>query len=137
MPIEYHKDDPGRLLTVTATEPLVFEELLALVDRQWIEGAWDYALLYDMRATVGGATENGLKALVERVDSVGNGRPRGPVGLAVPRQVRRFLAAAFLSELVKRNWNLEVLLTDEQLAGWLHRWAPHRQLSPDRNQSSS
>jgi hypothetical protein len=137
VPVEYHKDDRGRLLYVTATEPLSFEELLSLVERQWIDGAWDYALLYDMRATVQGASEEGLRALVDRVEAVGNGRPRGPVGLAVPLQVRRFNAAAILSGLAGRNWNLEVLLTEDQLAGWLRRWAPHRQLPQDRDQSSS
>jgi hypothetical protein len=137
MPVEYHKDDRRRLLRVTGTEPLSFEELLSLVDRQWTDDAWDYALLYDMRATVQGASEEGLRALVDRVEAVGSGRPRGPVGLAVPLQARRFNAATVLSGLAGRNWNLEVILTDEQLAGWLRRWAPHRQSLHDRDQSSS
>jgi hypothetical protein len=124
MPIDYHRDDSRRLITVTVTEPFSLDELLALVDRQWTEGAWDHALLYDVRATAHPASREGLERLVDRVQVVGKGRRRGPIGVVIPPQPDRLRVALRLATLAALAQNLEVLVTGEQLEDWLRRCAP-------------
>jgi hypothetical protein len=124
MPIDYQRDDSRRLITVTVTEPFSLDELLALVDRQWTEGAWGHALLYDVRATARSASREAFERVVDRVQVVGQGRRRGPIGVVIPLQPRRLRVALRLAALPASPQNLEVLTTREQLEGWLRRCAP-------------
>ena len=124
MPIDYQRDDSRRLITVTVTEPFSLDELLALVDRQWAEGAWDHALLYDVRQTAHSATREGLERLIDRVQVVGHGRRRGPIGVVIPARPERLRIALQLAALPGASQNLEVLVTGEQLEDWLRRCAP-------------
>jgi hypothetical protein len=122
MPIEYQRDDQRRLVTLLVTEPYSIDEVVAVVDRQVAEDLWAYAMLYDLR---GGAhmllTETDLQQLAVRVKAVGPGR--GPVGLAIGNQSQWGL---IYTEKMRRLVTLEVLLTPEQVDGWLDRNAPHR-----------
>jgi hypothetical protein len=84
MPLEYERDDRRRLITVTLTDPFLLEELLGQVDRQWAEHTWDYAVLYDGRTIAALPPVGDLQRLVDHARIVGDGRPRGPVGVVIP-----------------------------------------------------
>src|ERR1700730_1255239 len=129
MPIEYERDDRRRLITVTLTEPYSLDELLNQTDRQWAEDTWEYAILYDGRTTGHVPPASDLKQLVDRMYVVGGGRPRGPVGVAIPRRPEMLRGGLQLAKLAGPLRDLEVLLTEEQVAGWLARHAGRRGLS--------
>jgi hypothetical protein len=126
MPIDYTRDDSRRLVTITSTDPFVFSELLDLVDRQRAEGVWTYAVLYDSRQKRQSSSVEQLLALVERVRTVGGGQRRGPVGVALPLDTQRFESGVLFSVLAGHEWEIEVLLTDEQVDDWVTRAAPVR-----------
>jgi hypothetical protein len=109
------------LITVTVTDPFSFDDVLDQVDRQWAEEAWDYAALYDTRTIEHYSPSTEVQRLVERVRLVGGGRRRGDVGLAIsprPDLVRSGLRVGAQSG---RASDIEVLLTEAQLADWLAR----------------
>jgi hypothetical protein len=121
MPIIYTRHAERRLITVTVTEPYTVEDIVGAIDRQAAEGAWEYAMLYDLRATTRLSTEGESMQIADYVTAVGRGLPRGPVGLAVratPEQFRR--------RLTRNLTTIEVLLTTAQLDDWVARNAPHR-----------
>ena len=130
MPIEYERDDRRRLITVTLTEPYSLDELLNQTDRQWAEDTWEYAIFYDGRTTGHVPPASDLKQLVDHMYVVGGGRPRGAVGVAIPRRPEMLRGGLQLAKLAGPLRDLEVLLTEEQVAGWLARHARRRGL-PD------
>jgi hypothetical protein len=132
VPIAYDKNDRRRLVTITIVDPFSYTEFLDLVDRQWAEGAWDYAVLYDSRGKGEAGTLSEIQALAERVQSVGQGRPRGPVGLIVPRQSQRYAAGVLFCRMCGPQSEIEVMLTDEQVDAWVRREAPLRPAAASR-----
>jgi hypothetical protein len=130
MPIEYHRDDRRRLITVTLTEPFSFDALLSQTDRQWAEHTWEYAILYDGRGSTHVPPGVELQRLVDRRLFVGGGRPRGPVGVAIPRRPEMLRGGLQLAKLSGPLRDLEILLTEAQVDAWLARHAPRRG-SPD------
>jgi hypothetical protein len=126
MPIDYRRDDLRRLITVTVTEPFSFYELLSVTDRQWAEDTWEYAVLYDSRATEHLYPESELHELLTRTQVVGGGRPRGPVGVAIPARPEMFSSGLQLSTLAGPKRDIEILLTVPQVDAWLVRHAARR-----------
>jgi hypothetical protein len=121
MPVRYDRDDVRRLITVTVTEPYALDEILSVIDRQAAEDTWEYAILYDMRAVKTATTPAQLQQLIERVKQAGAGRPRGPVGLALARRTGDFRVGLTYSQLTTGLLDVEVLVTADQLQGWLAR----------------
>ena len=121
MPIDYQRDDRRRLITVTLTEPVSFDELLCQTDRQWAEHTWEYAVLYDTRATVHRFPAGELQQLVNRTQAVGGERPRGPVGVAIPTRPDRYASGLALSTLGGPLRDIEILLNLSQIDAWLVR----------------
>jgi hypothetical protein len=126
MPIDYQRDDRRRLILVTLTDPFSFDELLGQTDRQWLEQTWAYAILYDARAIAHVTPAPGLQQLLDRTHSVGGGRPRGPVGVAIPQRPEMFRCGLQLAKLSGRLGYLEVLLNEAQIEAWFARNAPRR-----------
>jgi hypothetical protein len=126
MPIEYERDDRRRLITLTLTDPVSFDDLLGQTDRQWNEHTWEYAILYDSRPSVLVVSISELDRLVERTRVVGAGQERGPVGVAIRRSPETFRTALQLPRVAGRNRDIEILLNDAQIAVWLTRHAPRR-----------
>ena len=123
MSLDYSRDDARRLIVVTASDtpqPVSVDETMAAIDRQWSEGTWDYALLYDFRGTAHVTTSEEAVALQDHVKRIGLGRPRGPVGLAVasPDMVRR---ALHYSHLTSKIQEFELLVTKAQVDAWFAR----------------
>jgi hypothetical protein len=126
MPIDYQRDDDRRLITVTLTEPFSFDEFLDQVDRQWAEGTWEYAILYDGRTNEHVNPPSELQRLVDRVRVVGGGRPRGPVGVAIPPRPAMLQGGLQVAAQSGRPGDIEVLLNEVQLEAWIARFAPRR-----------
>jgi hypothetical protein len=126
MPIDYRRDDLRRLITVTVTEPFSFDELLSQTDRQCAEQAWEYAVLYDSRATEHLYPASEIHELLTRTQVVGGGRPRGPVGAAIPARPDMFNSGLQLSTMAGSKRDIEILLTVPQVDAWLARHAVRR-----------
>jgi hypothetical protein len=124
MPLAYQRDDQCRLITVTVTEPCSVDDISGVIDRQAGEGTWEYALLYDLRATTDASTEANLQQIAERVTVPGGERERGPMGIAIRAQPALFLLGMMYAKLVKELVTVEVLLTAGQIDAWLVRNAP-------------
>jgi hypothetical protein len=121
MPIAYQRDDQRRLITVTVTGPCTADDIGGVIDRQADEGTWEYALLYDLRAMTATSTEADLQQIAERVRVVGEGRERGPVGIAIRPTPAVFLEGLMYATLTRELVVIEILLTAAQVDSWLAR----------------
>jgi hypothetical protein len=126
MPIDYQRDDRRRLITVTVTEPFSFDELLNQADRQWAEETWNYAVLYDSRTTLHRFPPIEIEQLLARTEAVGKGRPRGPVGVAVPARGEMVTSGLQLTRQGGPGRDIEILLSAAQIDAWIVRHAPRR-----------
>ena len=124
MPITYERDDDRRLITVTVTDPYSVDDVLGVIDRQAAEDTWPYAVLFDLRAPM--AIPADSQQIADHVVAVGQGRERGPVGIAIAAQPDQFRRGLTYAELSGKTANIEVLLTPAQRADWMLRNAPRR-----------
>jgi hypothetical protein len=67
-----------------------------------------------------------LHDLLTRTQIVGGGRPRGPVGVAIPPRAEMFSSGLQLATLGGPARNIEILMSVEQIAAWIARHAPQR-----------
>ena len=128
MPTVYQRDDERRLITVKITEPYSVEEIISVIDRQMAEDAWEYAMLYDMRATTRLSTLDETRQVAGHIQTLSGGRRRGPVALVIsagPEQVEAGLEFAKLNREVALP---DLLLTAMQLDDWVARNAPRREV---------
>jgi hypothetical protein len=121
MPTTYERDDDRRLITVRLIEPSSVDDILAAVDRQAAEDTWEYAMLYDLRSLTQMLTEAEVQAVADRVKSIGGGRLRGPVGIAIDVKPEWLRLGIRYAELTRKIVVVEVLLTAAQLDDWLAR----------------
>jgi hypothetical protein len=126
MPIQYERDDQRRLIIVRLAEPYSLDALLNQTDRQWAERTWDYAVLYDSRATSHVTPTSELQLLVDYTHFVGGGQPRGPVGVAIPPRPEFLRGGLQLARLGGPLREIEILLNETQIEDWLVRHAPRR-----------
>jgi hypothetical protein len=121
MPSDYKRDDDKRLITVTMTEPFSMADFIGVVERQAAEDTWSYALLYDLRSleTIKEASPL-LQTFVDRLQVLGAGRTRGPIGVVVRRGPDK-MRARLLETRTEARLNFEVLVTDLQVDEWLAR----------------
>jgi hypothetical protein len=129
MPIEYQRDDQRRLIRVTLIDPFSFDELASQTDRQWADGAWDYAILYDSRATRELRPPEEIQQLIHHTRSVGGARPRGPVGVAIPPRPELLRRGLELADRAGPRRDIEILLNETQITSWLVRHAVRREPS--------
>jgi hypothetical protein len=84
MPLEYHRDDNKRRITVISTGVVTLPEALAVIERQAAEGVWSYGVLYDTRRSVHAPTPAEVHQLLLRVGALtARHGPRGPVAFVV------------------------------------------------------
>jgi hypothetical protein len=126
MPIDYQRDDRRRLITVTVTEPFSFDELLNQTDRQWTENTWEYAILYDSRTTLHRFPPMEVEQILARTQAIGKGRPRGPVGVAIPVRGEMVTSGLQLAKQGGPDRDIEILLNVVQIDAWIVRHAPRR-----------
>jgi hypothetical protein len=121
MPITYQRDDQRRLITVTVNGPWSADDISGVIDRQAEEDTWEYALLYDLREMTAVSIEGDLQQIADRVQKVGAGRRRGPVGVAIRPRPALFLEGLMYSTMAKESVDIEILLTAAQIDSWLAR----------------
>ena len=121
MPSNYRRDDDKRLITVTMTEPFSMADFIGVVERQAAEDTWSYALLYDLRSleTIKEASPL-LQTFVDRLQVLGAGRTRGPIGVVVGRGSDK-IRASVVKTRTEARLNFEILVTDLQVDEWLAR----------------
>jgi hypothetical protein len=80
MPITYERDDERRRIVVTTIGIVGIADLLAVIDRQGIEGTWQYGILYDSRRVTSVASQTDVRAGLKHVEALSrtHGR-RGPI----------------------------------------------------------
>jgi hypothetical protein len=82
MPFDYAKDDAARRIRLTLRTPLALDELLASVDQQLADGAWQYGLLVDARALVTPPLAANVQQLFNHIAALAAMHgPRGPVAI--------------------------------------------------------
>ncbi len=89
MPISYQRDDRKKRITSVSTGTITLAAVLAVVDRQWEDGAWEYGVLYDSRLVESEPEPDEMELMLAHVQSIAGGRRRGPVAL-VTSQDRLF-----------------------------------------------
>jgi hypothetical protein len=121
MPSDYNRDDDKRLITVTMTEPFSMADFIGVVERQAAEDTWSYALLYDLRSleTIKEASPV-LQTFVDRLQVLGAGRTRGPIGCVVRSSPDSF-RASLVETRTEARLNFEILVTDLHVDEWLAR----------------
>jgi hypothetical protein len=114
------------LITVTLADPFSFDELARQTDRQWADDAWDYAILYDSRATRELRPPEEIQQLIDHTRAVGGERPRGPVGVAIPPKPELLRRGLELADRSGARRDIEILLSETQVQSWLLRHAARR-----------
>lgn len=80
MPITYERDDKLRRIVVTTIGIVGLDDMLAVVDRQAIEGTWQYGILYDSRRVASVASQTDVRAGLRHVELLSRTHgKRGPV----------------------------------------------------------
>jgi hypothetical protein len=95
-----------------------------VIDRQAAEDVWGYAMLYDLQAATHVASSAELQQIAARVEALGAGRKRGPVGMLVASVPDQFRMGMAYTSLTRGLEIVEVLLTAAQRDDWLARNAP-------------
>jgi hypothetical protein len=131
MPIEYQRDDERRLIMVTMTDPFTFDDLLSQTERQWAEQIWEYATLYDSRASQHIPPSSEIQELVRHTQVIGGGNPRGPVGVAIPPRPEAVRGGLELAKVSGPLRDIEILLNEAQVENWLTRHARRRESESD------
>lgn len=105
------RDDVRRRIRFTATEPVTFADVTALLDRQIAEGSWHYGLVIDLRmAILPRADRDRVVSRMTEMSAVHG--PHGPVALVTnqPDSVANAQVYAMRStdaESVEVFWDIE------------------------------
>jgi hypothetical protein len=126
VPTVYERDDDRRLITLTITEPYSVEDVMSAIERQMTENTWEYAMLYDMRATARLSTIEEARLITNRVQALSGGRTRGPVAMAISGRPEQLRAGVEFASANRGMAIPEILLTAMQLYDWIARNAPRK-----------
>src|SRR5713101_5171433 len=84
----YDRDDARRRVVITMQGAFQTVDVLAVIDRQRIEGVWSCGLLYDLRAVIGYPTIEDLRQIMNHVEqSAPAERHRGPVAIVATNPI--------------------------------------------------
>lgn len=105
--LTYVRDDVRGRVTVTIIGPVRLEDLVAVIERQAAEGAWQHAMLYDERAVTEALSVAAIRALVKLVAQLTRAYgARGPVAI-VCRAADQFGMARIYSTLAEHHAGLD------------------------------
>jgi hypothetical protein len=121
MSIAYNRDRALKRIVVGVSGEVSMDDLIAVVNRQAADDAWEYALLYDLRdAPVLHVDADDIRRLVEYVRSAGVGRaPRGPVAVVATEPAHFGLARMYSMLAEDARLEVEVFRTLEEAEQWL------------------
>jgi hypothetical protein len=124
VPVVYIRDDDSRRITVELAGDVSLEELIAVVDRQAVEGTWSYGLLYDARRVSTAAESREARRLVAHVATVAavHGQ-RGPVAIVTDRPATYGIVRMYsmLSDGAPQHLSVDVFRDPADAVRWLDR----------------
>jgi hypothetical protein len=120
MPITYERDDARRRIVVTTIGNVVLQQMLAVVDRQASEGAWDYAMLYDSRRVTSVANQTEVRIGLMHVDTLSrlHGR-RGPVAFVTTMPAAYGMVRMYSTLAGQQQQSVEVFRDIGDAERWL------------------
>jgi hypothetical protein len=99
---------------------VTLSEALAIMDRQAMEGAWSYGVLYDARASLYVPTADDLVAMATRVGVLTTKYgPRGPVALVVGDSAHHKVGRRYASLGELTALDVRVFTTLDEAESWL------------------
>jgi hypothetical protein len=116
MPVRYERDDARRRVLVTVQGPFAQSDFLTVVERQQLDHAWTYGIIYDLRGMTGHPTAADLRqsmSLATQADE-----PRGPVPV-VTADPAMYTKACSYAALARRTMTIEVFRDFNEAALWL------------------
>jgi hypothetical protein len=125
VPIHYQRDDEKKRVLVRAEGNTSLDEALAIMDRQAADGAWAYAVQYDLRGATRVPTPEDVHQMVMHIGRLtAKHGPRGSVALIVgdPGLFKAAKRYASLGELTALN--AELFPTTEAAESWLDSLTP-------------
>ena len=120
----YHRDDRQRRIIIQLDGAFELAAVLALVDRLAADEAWAYGLLYDTRALTGAPTMTEMQTVIDRVQVMTAGRPRGPVAVVAPDVTVHEIAQVYANRLAS-TMNIAVFRTLDEGRQWLDEAVKH------------
>jgi hypothetical protein len=119
MPFQYVRDDVGRWIRLTFTDPATLADVVASVEQQLADGAWSYGLLIDARSMSDAPQSSDIRAYVSRVgELVAVHGQRGPIAF-VARRLPVIGAAQKYAVLGQNTESLEVFWDIRDAREWL------------------
>jgi hypothetical protein len=124
MSIHYACDDARRRYRITLREPVDAADVIASVDRQATDGAWQYGLLVDTRTGFTTPSQTDMKAFVARIRQVvATHGPRGPIAIVAKESTQIATAQMYLFFGGKTEF-IEVFWALEEAQRWLDERTP-------------
>jgi hypothetical protein len=111
MPIRYERDDSRRCVVVTVQGAVEPNDALAIIERQRLEDAWSYGLLYDLPLMTGRLTLPELRPILSRATQNRSSALRGPIAILATDPIVYNMACSYaalgrstLTVEVFRDW---------------------------------
>jgi hypothetical protein len=144
MPIRYECDDARRRVVVTVQGTIDPDDSLAVIERQRLNDAWGYGLLYDLRLMAGRLTLAELRPILGRTSQSRSGARRGPIAILATAPLVYDVACSYAA-LGRSTLTIEVFRDADEAEQWLtaksvsekHEHAPGRPSPPARNGRNS
>ena len=116
MPIRYERDDTRRRVMVTVQGTLE-PDALAVIERQRLDDAWSYGLLYDLRLMTGHLTIAELRPILSQA-SQRRSEQRGPVAILATDPIVYNMACSYAA-LGRSTLTIEVFRDVSEAEQWL------------------
>jgi hypothetical protein len=117
MPARYECDDDRRRVTVTIQGDFAQGDMLAVIDRQYVEGTWGYGMLYDLRHMTARPTVRDLREVLKQAASHAE-QTRGPVAFLITDPAL-YASACTYAALGRSRMRVSVFRELEEADRWL------------------
>jgi hypothetical protein len=118
MPIRYERDDARRRVVVTAEGTIDPYDTLGVIERQRLDDAWSYGLLYDLRLMTGRLTLAELRPVLGRGLQSRSAARRGPIAILATGPLVYDVACSYAA-LGRSTLTIEVFHDSDEAEQWL------------------
>jgi len=119
---DYVRDDARQRIVVTAHKALRAADLIAIIDRQVAEGAWSFAILYDLSGVRGVTPHADSLIVADRVQKyVTTYGGRGPVALVTRDPEMVGVGQSYAYGLTASGVPIQVFWDRSEAEEWLAR----------------
>jgi hypothetical protein len=118
MPIRYECDDARRRVVVTVQGTIDPDDSLAVIERQRLDDAWTYGLLYDLRLMTGRLTLLELRPILGRASQSRSAARRGPIAILATAPLVYDVACSYAA-LGRSTLTIEVFRDSDEAEQWL------------------